>query len=83
MAEFPALPLFTDAYLADTRHLTTEEHGAYLLILMCMWRTRGCTLKDDDRLLARMAGVSMRKWKSLKPVLSDFFCITEGIWQQK
>lgn len=30
MAEFPALPLWTDAYIGDTAHLTNEEHGVYL-----------------------------------------------------
>jgi len=83
VAEFPALPFFTDAYLADTRHLTTEEHGAYLLLLMCAWRTRGCSLKDDDKLLSRMAGVTSTKWKRLKPVIQDFFTISNGRWYQK
>ena len=83
MAEFPALPFFTDAYLADTRHLTTEEHGAYLLLLMCAWRTRGCALKDDNRQLARMAGVSPTKWKRLRPVLAEFFTVAGGLWHQK
>jgi len=83
VAEFPALPFFTDAYLADTRHLTTEEHGAYLLLLMCAWRTRGCALKDDNRQLARMAGVSPTKWKRLRPVLAEFFTVAGGLWQQK
>ncbi|MCK0068060.1 DUF1376 domain-containing protein [Kordiimonas laminariae] len=83
MAEFPALPLYTDAYLADTRHLTTEEHGAYLLLLMCMWRTRGCALRDDDKLLARIVGVSSRRWMKLRLVLEDFFLVADGQWQQK
>lgn len=83
MAEFPALPFYTDAYLADTRHLTTEEHGAYLLLLMCAWRTRGCALKDDDRFLARTAGVSPRKWQRLRPVLEEFFDCESGLWRQQ
>lgn len=83
MAEFPALPLFTDAYLADTRHLTAEEHGAYLLLLMYAWRTRGCALRDDDRYLARVIGVSAYRWRRLKPVLMEFFTIEDGLWRQK
>jgi uncharacterized protein YdaU (DUF1376 family) len=83
MAEFPALPLFTDAYLADTRHLTAEEHGAYLLLLMCAWRTRGCALKDCDRTLARIVGVTRLRWKKLRPVLAEFFDISGGLWRQK
>jgi uncharacterized protein YdaU (DUF1376 family) len=83
MAEFPALPLFTDAYLADTRHLTAEEHGAYLLLLMCAWRTRGCALKDCDRTLARIVGVTRLRWKKLRPVLSEFFEVSGGLWRQK
>ena len=83
MAEFPALPIFTDAYLADTRHLTTEEHGAYLLLLLCAWRTRGCRLKDDNKLLARIAGVGSARWRRLRPVLAEFFTVEEGHWQQK
>lgn len=83
LAEFPALPLFTDAYLADTRHLTAEEHGAYLLLLMCAWRTRGCALKDCDRTLARIVGVTRPRWKKLRPVLAEFFDTTGGQWQQK
>ncbi len=83
MAEFPALPLFTDAYLADTRHLTAEEHGAYLLLLMCAWRTRGCALKDCDRTLARIVGVTRPRWKRLRPVLAEFFTVKDGVWRQK
>lgn len=83
VAEFPALPFFTDAYLADTRHLTTEEHGAYLLLLMCAWRTRGCALRDDDRMLARIAGVSAGRWRRLRAVLIEFFTVEDGYWRQK
>jgi hypothetical protein len=43
MAEFPALPLWTDAYLGDTRHLSQSEHGAYLLLLITAWRTPNCS----------------------------------------
>jgi hypothetical protein len=44
LAEFPALPLFTDAILADTAHLSHEEFGAYMRILILMWRTPECRI---------------------------------------
>lgn len=82
MAEFPALPLWTDAYLGDTTHLTTIEHGAYLLLLMTAWRTRECRLPDDDKLLARYARCNAGQWKRLRPILAPFFTIENGHWRQ-
>lgn len=82
MAEFPALPLWTDAYLGDTTHLTTIEHGAYLLLLMTAWRTRNCTLPDDDRLLARYARLNAQQWKRIRPIIAAFFVVGDGVWKQ-
>jgi len=79
MAEFPYMPLWTDAYLADTTHLTTIEHGAYLLLLMAAWRAGGY-LPDDDRRLMRMAKVEYRQWRRLRPVMEEFWQIKDGQW---
>ncbi len=83
MAEFPALPLFTDAYLGDTTHLTTIEHGAYLLLLMVAWRSKDCRLPDDDRLLARYSKTTPAQWRRLKPILEPFFLVENGHWIQR
>jgi uncharacterized protein YdaU (DUF1376 family) len=83
MAEFPSLPLFTDAYIADTQHLTNEEHGVYLRLLMFAWRTTKCALPDDDRRLSLMVGVTAKKWASLKPVIMEFWTLRDGLWTQK
>ena len=83
MADYPALPLWTDAYLSDTRHLTTEEHGAYLLLLMTAWRRPDCDLPNDDAMLARWAGVSPTKWKRIKIPVLAFWSLEKGLLKQK
>jgi len=85
MAEFPALPLFTDAYLADTRHLSTEQHGAYLLLLMEAWRRPNTNLPDDDVLLAKLAGLSGIAFADAKSVIMQFWDLDARTktWSQK
>lgn len=79
----PAIPLFTDAYLSDTHHLTLEEHGAYLKLMMVAWRSSSCTLPDDDARIARILGVSASKWSKLKPAVMEFWTLTPEGWSQK
>lgn len=79
MAEYPALPLWTDAYLGDTTHLTTLEHGAYLLLLMAMWRATGCRLPNDDKALSRYARLTSGQWLRIKPTVMAFFRV-DGSW---
>lgn len=85
MAEFPALTLWTDAYLSDTRFLTTLEHGAYLLLLMEAWRRPHCDLPDDDRMLSRMAGLSTDQWSEIKDTIMEFWTFDgrSKTWKQK
>ncbi|MEW9615922.1 DUF1376 domain-containing protein [Shinella sp. S4-D37] len=75
MAQFPAFPLWTDAYLADTGHLTTIEHGAYMLLLMTMWRAGG-SLPNDDKQLARYARMTAAQWARIKPTMMPFFKVS-------
>lgn len=85
VAEFPALPLWTDAYLADTRHLSTLEHGAYLLLMMEAWRRPHFNLPDDDALLARLAGLSLDQWESIKTIILAMWVLDKKTktWTQK
>lgn len=85
MAEFPALTLWTDAYLSDTRHLTAIEHGAYLLLLMEAWRRPNCDLPDDDKMLARFACVTSAEWSEIRDTVMAFWK-RDGrrkVWMQK
>lgn len=83
MSQFPSLPLFTDAFLADTGHLTAHQTGAYMLLLMMAWRTPGCRLPDDDVKLARWARCDARVWRQTKPAVMEFWVLADGFWTQK
>lgn len=81
MSEAPAMPVFCDAYLADTMHLSLDEHGAYVKILMVTWRNNGIPLKDDPKRIARVLGISVSRWVTkLRPVIIGFFDVTDGNW---
>ena len=76
------MPLWIGAYLADTMTLTTQQHGAYLLLLFAYWRNRG-PLPDDDEDLASIVKSSADEWKRLRCKLERFFVIEAGEWRHK
>jgi uncharacterized protein YdaU (DUF1376 family) len=65
------MPLYVGDYLGDTGHLTTAQHGAYLLLMMHYWR-KG-ELPDDDRQLAKITKLPLRTWSDYRPLLQNFF----------
>jgi uncharacterized protein YdaU (DUF1376 family) len=73
------MPLFVGDYLADTLHLSTCEHGAYLLLIMHYWQS-GKPLPDDDARLARILRMTIQEWESIRPVLEPFFDVHSGRW---
>lgn len=84
MAEFPALPVWTDAYLADTTHLGDAEHGRYFLILMHLWRTPGQRFPNDMAWLARKFGRSAQAFENeVFPIMREFMKCDGNWWRQK
>lgn len=78
------MPVFTDALIGDTLHLSTEEFGAYCLLLFATWRNNGEALPDDAAELAQICRVTPQRWRShMRPKLSRFFDIGDGRWHQK
>jgi uncharacterized protein YdaU (DUF1376 family) len=83
MAKAPIMPVFTDALIGDTTHLSTEQFGAYVLILIATWRNNGRALPDDDERMARVCRVTVKRWRAkLRPVLIEFFADSDGHWHQ-
>lgn len=72
------MPLYVPDYLADTGHMSTVEHGAYLLLIMHYWQNDG--LPTDDKRLARIARLSPDEWASVRETIADLF---DGNWRHK
>ena len=67
----PWMPLYVGDYLGDTGHLTTAQHGAYLLLMMHYWR-KG-ELPDCDRQLSKITKLPLKTWCDYRAVLQAFF----------
>jgi uncharacterized protein YdaU (DUF1376 family) len=84
MSQAPVMPIWTDALIGDTTHLSAEQFGAYCLILFATWRNNGKPLPNDDALLARVCRASKTHYKAkLKAWVLPFFDISDGYLHQK
>ncbi|MCA5970198.1 DUF1376 domain-containing protein [Pseudomonas sp. P135] len=77
MAALPYMQLYVADYLADTMHLTTEEHGAYLLLIFNYWQT-GKPIPVSR--LARIARLSNERWTDVERSLNEFFNERDNEW---
>jgi uncharacterized protein YdaU (DUF1376 family) len=76
MSSKPWMPLYIGDYKRDTAHLTTLEHGAYLLLIMHYWETG--PLPNDDRRLSTIAGLSLKRWRAIKAPVIEFFYLANA-----
>lgn len=83
MSKKPDMGLDTDAYLADTGHLSTLQHGAYLLLLMAMHRSEDGWLPGDDNYLARASRLTLGRWKQMATTIRALLIETGGRVSQK
>ena len=71
------MPLYLGDYLGKTARLTTEQHGAYLLLLFDYWRS-GPPPSDDD-VLAQITRLPRPAWRKMKPIILAFFVERDGL----
>jgi uncharacterized protein YdaU (DUF1376 family) len=62
--------------------MSAEEFGAYMRILIVMWRQKA-RLPDDSIELARIAGVSIYRWKKIASRVMRPMTIAGGTVSQK
>jgi uncharacterized protein YdaU (DUF1376 family) len=79
MAEFASLPVFTDAWVADTAHLKRAVRGLYWDWLVLMWRTPGCRVPADLSWSARKLNCTSEEIPVLEELVGEFLT-RDGQW---
>jgi uncharacterized protein YdaU (DUF1376 family) len=82
MAALPYMRMYWADYDADTAHLTTMQHGIYLLLIKNYWQ-RGGPLPNDELRLARIAKVNIKDWRRNEGVILEFFTKQENLLVHK
>lgn len=75
------MPLYVGDYLGDTQRLTTEQHGAYILLILDYWRNGPAP--DEDSVLQSITKLDRAGWKRHRPALERLFRIVDGHWTHK
>jgi len=77
MAALPYLQLYVADYLADTVHLETDEHGAYLLLIMNYWQTGKPIPVERLRAITKL---SNDRWTTVQRSLNGYFKLVNNCW---
>jgi len=65
------MPIYWGDYLRDTGHLTTIQHGAYLLLIAHCWQHE--RLPADDKARAAIARCTLAEWQKCRTEVEAFF----------
>lgn len=71
MTDRPWKQFFIADHVAETMHLSTLEHGAYMLLLLHYWRSKELPVCEID--LRRITRLSAAQWRKARQKLLAFF----------
>jgi len=78
MSAPPYMKLYISDYHADTTELDVVGHGAYLLLLMAMWRSGGKLPRDEGK-LSRLAKCTPEQWALIRDDIMGHFKVSGGV----
>ena len=85
--DLPWFPLYVNDFASDGKveAMTTEEVGAYFLLLCKAWKEKPVgSIPNDDAILARWSRLNADRWALCKPrVLDCFMPLTDNRLHQK
>lgn len=70
------MPIVIGDYLGETQRLTTEQHGAYLLLMLDYWRNG--PPPHDVETLKTITGLDSRAWRKNEAALLGLFYVQDG-----
>jgi uncharacterized protein YdaU (DUF1376 family) len=80
MSGIITVPLHIGDFISGTLHMDAAQKGAYIMLLLAHYQAGECGLPNDDKQLARIAGVTMKKWAEMRPILSKKFEVNDDFW---
>lgn len=71
MSSKPYIQFYISDFLGDVAHLSCEEIGAFMLLLMQCWQ-KGF-IPSNDEVLCRLTRLSLNEWLAMKDTIIEFF----------
>lgn len=81
MSQAPSMPMFWGDFFGKTAGMTFEAEWAYCKLLARTWQRNAVPYPDNDSQIARALGLSVTRWKRLRPEVETFFDLSGGNWR--